>query len=317
MNIIHDLQNPDLKRPSVLTIGIFDGLHLGHQAIVTTVVERAFLTGATPTLITFDPHPRQVLKPESAPPLLQTFAQKMEGLKQLGMQQVLVLPFSRELASLSAEEFIERFMVNALGAQEVHLGKGFAFGKDRRGNIELLKIEAEKHGFLASEVPEIRLHNHRISSTMVRHLLKSGRVNLARRMLGRAYGIEGIVIEGRKLGRTISFPTANLAVQNRVLPADGVYVTLALIDGVWHRSVTNVGKRPTIGLDLESKVETHVIDFENSLYGKTIRIRFLHRLRGERKFSGLEELKMQIGKDRDTTVKYFATTVANRNFTYV
>lgn len=317
MNIFHDITYPEILRPTVLTIGIFDGLHLGHQAIVRTVVERALLIGATPTLITFDPHPRQVLKPETAPPLLQTFAQKIEGLKLLGMQQVIVMPFTRELSELSAEDFIDRFMYQALDAREVHLGKGFSFGKDRRGNIELLKTEAEKLKFFAAEVPEIRLHHHRISSTMIRRLLNFGRVNLARKMLGRPYGIEGVVVEGRKLGHQLSFPTANIEVQNRVLPADGVYVTLTLIDGVWHRSVTNIGKRPTVGLDTESKVESHVIAFDKNLYGQTIRIRFLHRLRGEKKFAGLDELKAQIARDRDTAVRYFATTAAQRNFTFV
>ncbi|MBS1812194.1 MAG: bifunctional riboflavin kinase/FAD synthetase [Acidobacteria bacterium] len=317
MNIIHDLNDPAIQRPTVLTIGVFDGLHLGHQAIVRRVVERALLIDATPTLITFDPHPRQVLKPETAPPLLQTFAQKMEGLKLLGMQQVVVMNFTHELAALSAEEFIGRFMLEALGAREIHLGKGFAFGKDRRGNIELLRREAERLGFVADEVPEVRLQHHRISSTMVRRLLQSGRVNLGRRMLGRPYGIEGTVIEGRKLGRTISFPTANIAVENRVVPADGVYITLALIDGVWHRSVTNIGKRPTVGLDVESKVETFVLDFDKDLYGKTIRIRFLHRLRGEKKFAGLDELKTQIARDCETATRYFETAAAQRNFSFI
>ena len=317
MNIFHDLHHPAILRPTVLTIGVFDGLHLGHQAIVRQVVERALLIDATPTLITFDPHPRQVLRPDTAPPLLQTFAQKMEGLRSLGMQQVVVMKFVRELADISAEEFIEQFMHQALGAREVHLGNGFAFGKGRAGNIELLEAEAERLGFAAYEVPEVRIRHHRISSTMVRRLLQAGRVNQARRMLGRAYGVEGVVIEGRKLGRTISFPTANIEVQNRVLPADGVYVTLALIDGVWHRSVTNIGKRPTIGLDAESKVETFVLDFDQDLYGHTIRIRFLHRLRGETKFAGLDELKAQIARDCEKAVRYFATAAVPRNFTFV
>lgn len=317
MNIFHDLYQREIQRPTVLTIGVFDGLHLGHQAIVRQVVERALLTDATPTLITFDPHPRQVLKPESAPPLLQTFAQKMEGLRLLGMQQVIVMNFTQALADISAEEFIEQFMHEALGAREVHLGKGFAFGRGRAGNIELLEAEAERLGFVAEEVPEVRIGHHRISSTMVRRLLQAGRVNQARRMLGRAYGVEGVVIEGRKLGRTLAFPTANLAVENRVIPADGVYVTLALIDGIWHRSVTNIGRRPTIGLDVESKVETYVLDFDKDLYGQTIRIRFLHRLRGEKKFAGLDELKTQIARDRDKAAGYFAMGAVQRNFSFV
>ncbi len=301
----------------MLTLGVFDGLHLGHQAIVRTVVERALLADATPTLITFDPHPRQVLRPETAPPLLQTFAQKMEGLRQLGIQQVVVLEFDAALAALSAEEFVQRYIVDALAAREVYLGKGFAFGRERRGTIELLQQLSREHGFAAAEVPEVQLRGHRISSTMIRRLLKAGRVGVARRMLGRAYGIEGLVTRGHGIGRQLAFPTANLALENRVLPLDGVYVTLALVDGVWHRSVTNIGKRPTFGGELESKVEAHLIDFAGDLYDKTIRIRLLHRLRGEKRFAGVDELRAQIAKDRDRAVRYFDSAHVRRNLSFV
>ena len=317
MEIFHGIEHADIRRPTVLTLGVFDGLHLGHQAIVRTVVERSLLIDATPTLITFDPHPRQVLKPETAPPLLQTFNQKAEGLKSLGIQQVIVLEFNQILALLSAEEFVERFLVDGLQAQEVYLGKGFAFGNQRRGNIELLQQLSQKFGFRAEEVPEVRLRGHRISSTMIRMLLKAGRVNVARRMLGRPYGIEGTVMRGHGIGKQLLYPTANLDLQNRVLPADGVYVTLALIDGVWRRSVTNIGKRPTFGGELESKVETHVIDFDGDLYDQVIRVRVLHRLRGEKKFSGVDELRAQITRDRDRAVGYFNSNFARRNLSFV
>jgi len=317
MNIIHGIDQAEIRRPTTLTLEVFDNLHLGHQAIVRTVVERAALIGATPTLITFDPHPRQVLKPETAPPLLQTFNQKMEGLKLLGIEQVVVLDFNRELAALSAEEFTQRYIVDALRAREVYLGKGFAFGHERRGHIELLKWLGHQIGFYAAEVPEVQLRGRRISSTMIRMLLKSGRVNLARRMLGRPYGIEGVVTQGRGVGRKFLFPTANLELQNRVLPTDGVYVTLALIDGAWRRSVTNIGKRPTLGADAESKVEAHIIDFDDDLYGRTIRVRVLHRLRGERKFSGIDELRAQISRDRDRAVRYFNSQISARNLSFV
>ena len=317
MNIFHSIDDAGIRRPTVLTLGVFDGLHLGHQAIVSTVVERALLTDAIPTLITFDPHPRQVLKPDTAPPLLQTFNQKMEGLRGLGIEQVVVLKFDRQLAALSAEEFITRCIVDGLHAQEVYLGKGFAFGHHRHGNIELLQTLSRELGFRAAEVPEVQLRGHRISSTMVRMLLKAGRVNIARRMLGRPYGIEGMVTHGRGIGRQLLYPTANLELQNRVLPVDGVYVTLALIDGVWRRSVTNIGKRPTFGGETESKVETHVIDFDEDLYDQTIRVRVLHRLRGEQKFSGVDELKAQITRDRGRAVRYFASELVKRNLSFV
>lgn len=317
MEIFHGIENVDIRRPTVLTLGVFDGLHLGHQAIIRTVVERSLLIDAVPTLITFDPHPRQVLKPETAPPLLQTFNQKAEGLASLGIQQIIVLEFNQDLATLSAEDFVEQFIVLGLQAREVYLGKGFAFGNQRRGNIELLQQLSRQFDFHADEVPEVRLRGHRISSTMVRMLLKSGRVNVARRMLGRPYGIEGVVMRGHGIGRQLLYPTANLDLQNRVLPADGVYVTLALVDGIWRRSVTNIGKRPTFGGELESKVETHLIDFDQDLYDQTIRVRVLHRLRGEKKFSGVDELRAQITRDRDRAVRYFNSNFARRNLSFV
>jgi riboflavin kinase/FMN adenylyltransferase len=317
MEIFHGVDHPGIERPTVLTLGVFDGLHLGHQAIVRTVVERALLIGTIPTLITFDPHPRQVLKPDTAPPLLQTFKQKVEGLRLLGVQQTIVLDFTPELATLSAEDFVSRYIIDGLAAREVYLGKGFAFGHERRGNIELLREISRQSGFLAAEVPEVRLRNHRISSTMIRWLLKAGRVNLARRMLGRPYGIEGTVTRGRGLGRKLLYPTANLEIQNRVLPADGVYVTLTLVDGRWYRSVTNIGKRPTFGGDLESKVEAHLIDFDRDLYGQTIRVRVLHRLRGERRFAAVDELRAQIARDRDRARRYFDAALVNRNLSFI
>lgn len=317
MNIFHGIDSAGIRRPTVLTLGVFDGLHLGHQAIVRTVVERALLAGATPTLITFDPHPRQVLKPDTAPPLLQTFNQKMEGLRLLGIQQVIVLEFNQQLAALSAEEFVQRYVVDGLQAREVYLGKGFAFGNQRRGNIELLQTLSRELGFHAEEVPEVSLRGHRISSTMVRMLLKAGRVNVARRMLGRPYGIEGTITRGHGIGRQLLYPTANLELQNRVLPVDGVYVTLALVGDTWHRSVTNIGKRPTFGGELESKVETHLIDFDQDLYGQTIRVRVLHRLRGEKKFSGVDELRTQITQDRNRAIRYFDSALVRRNLSFV
>jgi riboflavin kinase / FMN adenylyltransferase len=317
MEIIHGIDSAEIRRPTVLTLGVFDGLHLGHQEIVRTVVERALLIDAIPTLITFDPHPRQVLKPETAPPLLQTFHQKMEGLRLLGIKQVIVLEFNLELAALSAEDFVQRFIIDALQAREVYLGKGFAFGNRRRGNIELLQKLSRQYGFLAAEVPEVQLRGHRISSTMVRRLLRAGRVNLARRMLGRGYGIEGTVTRGRGIGGQLLFPTANLEIQNRVLPADGVYVTLALVDDVWHRSVTNIGRRPTFGGEIESKVESHLIDFDRDLYGKTMRVRVLHRLRGEKRFAGIDELRAQIARDRNRAIRYFNSELVRRNLSFI
>ncbi|HEV7843183.1 MAG TPA: bifunctional riboflavin kinase/FAD synthetase, partial [Pyrinomonadaceae bacterium] len=303
--LFHGIENARIARPTVLTLGVFDGLHLGHQLVMQTVVERARAIGAVPTVITFDPHPRAVLHPESAPPLLQTFDQKIEAFGVLGVEQVIVIRFNHAFAQIEAGDFLRDVVGERLQAREVYLGRGFAFGRGREGNIELLKEVSLKLGFHAEEVPEVRLRGQRISSSAIRRLLAEGRVNLARRMLGRPYGVEGRVVHGEERGRRLGFPTANLRPQNRVIPRNGVYVTATLIEGAWRRSVTNVGTRPTFATDVESSVESYVINWSGDLYGDVVRVRFLQRLRDERKFASIEELKRQIDLDRRRAESYF------------
>ncbi len=305
MKICYGITQSEIQQPTIVTLGIFDGLHLGHQRIMQMVTSRAKATGLVATVLTFSPHPRALLQPQTAPPLLHTFEQKAEGLKILGIEQLVVLEFTRELASLSAEEFVRKIIYKGLGAKEVYLGEGFAFGRGREGNFQKLKELSHQFDFFADEIKEVVIRNQRISSTLIRNLLTGGRVNLARRMLGRPYGVEGIVMEGRHVGRQLSFPTANLMPQNAVIPADGVYVTLTLVDGIWRRSVTNIGVRPTFAGLNERQVESHLLDFQGDLYGQTLRIRFLHRLRAEKKFASLDELKAQISKDSARASRYF------------
>ena len=192
-----------------------------------------------------------------------------------------------------------------LQAKEVYLGCGFAFGRNREGDISLLREVSQRLGFFADEVPEVRLRGQRISSSRIRELLAGGYVNLARRMLGRPYGVEGRVVRGAERGRTIGFPTANVHPQNRVIPRRGVYITATLIDGAWRRSVTNIGVRPTFGNEAEPSVETYVIDWDGDLYGDVVRVRFLHRLRDERRFASVDELKRQINTDVERAGNYF------------
>jgi riboflavin kinase/FMN adenylyltransferase len=262
-----------------------------------TVVDRARATGAVPTVITFEPHPRAVLHPESAPPLLQTFDQKIEALGVLGIEQTIIIHFDQAFSQIPAEDFLRNVVVGRLQAKEVYLGRGFFFGHNREGNIELLRRVSVSLGFVADEVREVRLRGQRIGSTRIRELLLNGRVNLARRMLGRPYGVEGPVVRGDERGVKLGFPTANIQPHNRVIPRGGVYVTATLIDRQWRRSVTNIGTRPTFGEGLEPSVETHVMNWSGVLYGDVVRVRFLHRLRDEKKFSSIEELKAQIARD--------------------
>lgn len=306
MKIFHGTENANILRPTVLTLGVFDGLHLGHQRIMQTVVERARAVGAVPTAITFDPHPRAVLHPESAPPLLQTLDQRLANLEVLGIEQAIVIRFNREFAGQEASDFLTRIVMERLHAREVYLGKGFAFGRNRGGNIGLLREMGGKLGFVADEVEEVQLRGNRISSSAIRDLLAGGRINLARRMLGRPYGVEGVIIRGNRRGHTIGFPTANLKPHNRVIPKYGVYATATLIDGAWRKSITNIGVRPTFESTTEPSIETYVFDFDGDLYGDVLRVRFLYRIRDERKFGGIDELKAQIEKDTRRAMNYFS-----------
>jgi riboflavin kinase/FMN adenylyltransferase len=305
MKIFHGTDNANILRGTALTLGVFDGLHLGHQQIMRTVVERARAIKGVPTAITFDPHPRAVLHPETAPPLLQTLDQRLGAFEVLGIEQAIVIPFNREFAAHDASEFLRHIVKQRLDAKEVYLGRGFAFGKNRGGNIELLRKIGAELGFHADEVPVVTLRGMRISSSRIREYLANGKVNLARRMLGRPYGIEGQIVHGAARGRTIGFPTANLKPRNRVVPKFGVYATATLIGGEWRRSITNVGIRPTFENEVEPSVETFVLDFDGDLYGDVLRIRFLHRIRNERKFNGIDELKAQIEKDLRRAKSFF------------
>jgi riboflavin kinase/FMN adenylyltransferase len=317
MRLFHGTDNADIARPTVLTLGVFDGLHLGHQLIMQTVVERARAVGAVPTVITFEPHPREVLHPESAPPLLQTFDQKIEALGVLGIEQTIVIHFDKQFAQIRAQDFLRDAVVDRLHAKEVYLGCGFAFGHGREGNIDLLRSVSQSLGFFADEVPEVRLRGRRVSSSRIRELLQQGRVNLARRMLGRPYGVEGRVARGAERGVTLGFPTANLHPRNRVIPRNGVYVTATLIEGQWRRSVTNIGTRPTFESAAATSVETFVMNYSGDLYGDVVRVRFLHRLREEQKFGSVDELKSQIECDVARAESYFNRSGVRRSLAIV
>src|SRR5437763_11321350 len=290
MRLFHGTENAEISRPTVLTLGVFDGLHLGHQLIMKTVVDRAHATGAVPTVTTFEPHPRAVLHPESAPPLLQTFDQKIEAMGVLGIKQTIVIHFDQAFSQIRAEDFLRDVVVDRLQAKEVYLGRGFFFGHNREGNIDLLRRVSEQLGFVADEVPEVRLHDKRIGSTRIREFLLEGRVNLARRMLGRPYGVEGPVVRGAARGNQLGFPTANIHPRNRVIPRGGVHVTATLIEGQWRRSITNIGPPPTFDDARGISVETHALNWTGDLYGDVVRVRFLHRLRDEKKFGSIDGL---------------------------
>ena len=289
----------------VSTIGNFDGLHLGHQAIIRTVLARGRETGGSSLLITFDPHPLQVLAPERAPRLLTTRRQKLDLIEATGIEFLLILPFTMELAEVTAEQFVRRYLAEGLGIREVYVGANFNFGRGRAGNAELLVRTCAELGIRAAQVPEVLSLGSPISSSRIRRAVQSGEVELARELLGRPYVIEGTVIHGESRGAGLGFPTANLDTRNELVPQDGVYVTEAVIEGRRHPAITNIGSRPTFA-GASYAVETHLLESPGDVYGRPMEVCFLARLRPELKFDSPQALVAQVRKDVQRARDYFA-----------
>ncbi len=297
MRVLYSPEELDGPLPHPLaTVGNFDGVHLGHQRIFATLRERVEPVGGTVVAITFNPHPQKVLHPDSAPRLIATREQKIRLLGEAGAEVMLDLPFTRELAGLSPEEFVQRTLLRSLAIREIHVGRNFRFGRDRAGDFETLERLGRKHGFAAVPITGVRHGGERISSSRVRRALGAGDVRLAAELLGREEELTGTVVEGDRRGRAIGFPTANLAVDNELIPFTGVYVTRLVVDGRPLPSVTNIGSRPTFP-GAGNAVETHVLGFDGDLYGRRVALRFVERLRDERRFAGREELVDQIRAD--------------------
>lgn len=289
----------------VITIGNFDGLHLGHRRIIESVVASARRSGGTAAVMTFEPHPLRVLAPEKAPDQLQTLEQKLRSLEQLAVDITLIVPFTRELAACPAREFA-KMLGTRLGAREVHVGENFSFGRGREGNVGLLKEVGRELGYAVEIIAPVRFRNLMVSSTLIRQLVRQGRVALAARLLGRCYSITGRVVEGRRVGATLGFPTANIAPDNAIVPGFGVYVTFIHIDGRRHQSVTNIGLRPTFaGLGPQPTIETFVFDLNEPLYGLKVELEFCFRLRDEKRFPSVAALVAQIQRDVARAALYF------------
>lgn len=291
-----------LPRP-IVTIGNFDGVHRGHRAILETVVGRAMDLGGLAVVYTFEPHPRKVLRPESAPGLLTTLEQKVELLEAAGVDAVIVEPFTREFARTEAREFIEQCLYERVRPVEVYVGYDFHFGRDREGSMRLLAELGPRLGFSVTIIPEVTVDDGDVNSTRIRELLAAGEPERAARMLGRPFTVRGEVVRGDERGRSLGFPTANLEPENQILPASGVYAGhLRMLDegeparGACLPAVTNVGCRPTFSGG-ETRAEAHVLDFDGDLYGRRVEISFSLRLRAEQKFENVEALKTQIGAD--------------------
>jgi riboflavin kinase/FMN adenylyltransferase len=299
MDVIHF---PDDSRPArwtqpVLALGNFDGLHRGHRKILDRVRRVAGERGATSVVMTFDPHPPRVVRPDKAPPLLMTKIQKLEAFADAGLQGAAIVRFTPELSRWDPEMFVRHVLVEWLRVAEVWVGANFLFGHDRAGNFSLLRTLGMRLGFKAEKIDPVRYKDFVVSSTRIRRLVAEGRVDEASALLGHQYYIDGVVVHGDHRGRTIGFPTANLCSDNELLPPHGVYATTATLDAVVRPSITNVGIRPTVDRSGRTIVETHIFEFDRDLYGAPLRVGFVQRLRDERAFESLDLLKAQIGAD--------------------
>jgi riboflavin kinase/FMN adenylyltransferase len=293
-------------RNSVVTIGNFDGCHLGHQKILCDVVTRARSNDAIAAVLTFFPHPARVLRPAETPALLETIDQRLAAIEGCGIDAAMVLAFDRELASVSAEDFVRRILVETMAAKAVLVGGNFRFGHKGAGDVKLLHELGARWGFTAEVVPPVSEDGQVISSTAIRAAIRDGRMQDARRMLGRPYALAGEIRTGTGQGRKFVVPTLNLATEQEVLPKNGVYATEATVGGKTYRAATNVGMRPTFD-GLRLTIESYLFDFDEMLTSGNLEVRFWQRLRDERKFNGPAELKEQILKDIERSKEFFQT----------
>ncbi|MDY7001276.1 MAG: bifunctional riboflavin kinase/FAD synthetase [Thermodesulfobacteriota bacterium] len=287
----------DILRGSCLTIGNFDGVHLGHQRLLSRVTAKAKAQGLESIAVTFDPHPMRVLAGPHTPPFITLTGQKLELIGALGLECTVVLEFTREMAALEPEQFVKTYLVEGLKVKEMVIGYDYAFGRDRKGNFDLLLKLGEKYGFRVERLGPVIIDGAVVSSTRIRDLIQVGKVWEARSLLGRFYTVRGKVVRGRdRGGRLLGFPTANLQLVDEFFPKTGVYAIWAVFaDKTWP-AVANIGYNPTFGNKVLS-VEAHILDFDQEIYDKDLRVSFVQRLRSEKKFSGIEELSAQIKKD--------------------
>ena len=299
MEVIHF---PDHPRPvrwvsPVLALGNFDGLHRGHQKIIERVRRSAADRGGVGVVLTFDPHPPRVVRPDKAPPLLMTMPQKLAAIERAGAQGVAVVRFTPELSRFTPEAFVRSVLVDWLRVAEVWVGADFLFGHERAGTFSVLRNLGGQYGFRTEKIDPVRYKEFVVSSTRIRRLVSEGRVDEAGALLGHHFAIEGLVVAGAKRGRELGFPTANLSTDNELVPPSGVYATTAELDGTCWPAITNIGVRPTFEPAGAVTIETHVLGFDADVYGARLSLNFIQRLRDERRFADVDALREQIETD--------------------
>nr|MBI1229432.1 bifunctional riboflavin kinase/FAD synthetase [Cytophagales bacterium] len=307
MKIYEDFNEFEPIAHAVVTIGTFDGVHLGHRKILNRVRILADKAQGETVLITFWPHPRMVLRPDDHNiKLLSTFEEKKRLLQAFGVDHLISIPFTKAFSETTSEEFIHHILIDKINTKTLVIGYDHKFGKGREGGFEHLQANQETYGFELEEIPREDIDSIGISSTKIRKALEAGDITTANSFLGRPYEITGTVVTGKQIGRAMGFPTANIAVAdpNKLIPKDGAYVITALVDGKPVRGMLNIGQRPTLSGDTKT-IEAHLFDFTGTIYGQELRVSFLEFLRPERKFSGLEELKAQLALDKENAIRFF------------
>lgn len=307
MKIYHSLESFQKLSYAVVTSGTFDGVHLGHQKILARLKEISALNGGESVVLTFWPHPRMVVSEDSQGlQLLSTLEEKIDLLTDLGIDHLLIVPFTRSFSELSCEDYIQQILVDQIGTKKLVIGYDHRFGRNREGSFDFLKKNAPHYGFEVEEIPREDIEEMAISSTRIRHTLSSGHIEEANSLLGRPYSISGTIVKGKQLGRQLGFPTANIQVNSfhKLIPTNGVYIIRAIYDKVSYQGMLNIGTRPTVDGTIRT-IEANIFDFDKDIYGEKLQIELLKYLRPEQKFDGLDALIAQISKDKEAAKGYF------------
>ena len=303
------IRNPkllNLNKKYFITVGTFDGVHLGHQKIITHLVKKAKQKNCGTLLLTFDPHPRKVVQPSNAPMLLQTIEEKSEILSKLGLEIIFVQPFTKAFSKLNAEEYVKDILVNQLNVEHLLVGYNHRFGKNRTANIFDLKKLGKKYKFSVGEIQAHIVNKITVSSTKIRHAINNGNIKYANSLLGHTYKLKGIVMKGRQNGKKIGFPTANVKINERekILPKNGVYAVKVNYNEMTNLAMMNIGTNPTFSGNYISN-EVHLINWDGNLYKKEIEIFFIERIRDEKKFNSIQDLSIQLQNDKNFVLKKF------------
>lgn len=297
-----------MKSKKILTIGTFDGVHIGHQKILKHIVALAQKEGLVPTVLTLFPHPRMVLQKDDNIKLLNTIDERIQLLKNIGIERVIVKEFTKEFANLSAKDYVEQILVKELNTKQIVIGYDHHFGKNRSANIDDLKIFAKKFNFKVEEISAQEIEDVTVSSTKIRKALDNGNIEVANAYLDYNYFISGEVVKGKGIGRTLDYPTANIRIKEsyKLIPRDGVYVVKSVIDNATVFGMMNIGTNPTVSGKARS-IEVHFFDFDKDIYGNVLKIEFLHWLRSEQKFENLDALKKQLSNDMTNALEHIKT----------